>query len=232
MKTNNYKKELEKVFSLDFGSPYFPLLANIYLEEKDLRRAEKVCEIGLQHNPKNSDGQYVLSKVFIENEQFIKAERLLKKVIIHNPIHLGAIKKLLSVLDRLDRSKNTMAEYHKLIMKIDNNNADSASWLEQYSKSLEIKKPKKPKKPISNKNEVKKAKPKIIPENLKEDFIINEKMATFSMVEVLISQTHFYQALSTLEILEKKGEDSKKIKKLKTTIDKALKEINQNNQLG
>ena len=99
MTTNNHKKELEKIFALDFGSPYFPLLANMYLEENDLRRAEKVCEIGLKHNPKNSDGQYVLSKVFIKNEQFIKAERLLKKVIIQNPIHLGAVRKLLTVFN-------------------------------------------------------------------------------------------------------------------------------------
>lgn len=226
MKTKNYKKELEKFFALDFGSPYFPLLANMYLEELDLKRAEKVCEIGLEYNPKNSDGQYVLSKVFIKNKKFIQAERLLKQVIVQNPIHLGAIKKLLLVLEKLDRSKHTMAEYHKLIIKIDSQNTTSSSWLEKYAKSNFIKKPTVSKK----RNKPKKEKTTIIATNLKENFVITEKMATFSMVQVLIAQSHFYQALSVIEILEKQEKDPSKIKRFKSTINNKLKEINKNKQ--
>ena len=74
-------------------------------------------------------------------------------------------------------------------------------------------------------------KPKVdLPTNFKENFVINKQMTTFSMVEVLIVQTHFYQALSVLDILEKKGEDPKRINKLKTQIDKALKEFNKNSK--
>ena len=230
METEKYKRELERIFALDFGSPYFPLLANIYLEEKDLKRAEKVCEIGLQYNPQNSDGQYVLSKVFIVNNQWIKAERLLKKVIAHNPIHLGAVKKLLAVLEKLNRSRHTMAEYHKLIIKIDQSNMCSMNWLKNYTQTAQTRKLKKEKKTLST--NVNKEASRGIPTNLKEDFVINEKMATFSMVQVLISQTHFHQALSTIEVLEKQNKDPKRIKELKSKINKELKLITKQNQTG
>ena len=52
----NDKTALEEVFAEDFGSPYYPILANLYLQEGDLRRANKVCEVGLKHDSSNVDG--------------------------------------------------------------------------------------------------------------------------------------------------------------------------------
>ena len=59
----NNKKELELVFSQDFGSPYFPILADIYMQEGDLARARIVCETGLKHCPENNCGKLILSKI-------------------------------------------------------------------------------------------------------------------------------------------------------------------------
>jgi len=36
------KKSLENIFAQDFGSPYFPILADLYLQEGDFRRAKTV----------------------------------------------------------------------------------------------------------------------------------------------------------------------------------------------
>ena len=57
------KIALESIFAEDFSSPYYPILANLYLQEGDLRRAKKVCEIGLDHDSSNADGKFILAKV-------------------------------------------------------------------------------------------------------------------------------------------------------------------------
>ena len=52
------KENLEKIFSDDLGSSYFPLLAEEYLKDKDYARAKKVCNVGLLLNPNNNDGKF------------------------------------------------------------------------------------------------------------------------------------------------------------------------------
>ncbi len=68
----NDKTTLEGVFAEDFGSPYYPILANLYLQEGDLRRVKKVCEVGLQYDSSNADGKFILAKVALaENMSLI-----------------------------------------------------------------------------------------------------------------------------------------------------------------
>ena len=62
IKTLN-KKDLEKEFAENFASPIFPILGELYLKDKDFNRAEKVCRVGLKHDPENINGYYILSKI-------------------------------------------------------------------------------------------------------------------------------------------------------------------------
>ena len=55
------KKMLEKKFADDFASPLFPILAEIYLSEGDIKRAKKVCEVGLDHDSTNTDGKFIIA---------------------------------------------------------------------------------------------------------------------------------------------------------------------------
>ena len=48
------KKSLEDAFAQNFGSPYFPILGDLYMKEGDLRRAKMVCELGLKHSSGNT----------------------------------------------------------------------------------------------------------------------------------------------------------------------------------
>ena len=48
--------ELELYFADHFDTILFPVLADIYLQTGDLRRAKKVCEIGLKNNSDSSEG--------------------------------------------------------------------------------------------------------------------------------------------------------------------------------
>ena len=64
------KKALETQFAEDFASPFFPVLADIYLSEGDLRRARKVCEVGLDHDYSNTDGKFIIARVAMAEEKF------------------------------------------------------------------------------------------------------------------------------------------------------------------
>ena len=78
------KKTLENRFADNFGSPLFPILADMYLAEGDIRRARKVCEVGLDHDSTNTDGKFVLARIAITEEKFTAADKLLKQVVNEN----------------------------------------------------------------------------------------------------------------------------------------------------
>ena len=81
------QKELEREFANDFGSPYFPILSEIYLRDKDYVRAEKVCKIGLKYDPDNLNGYYILSKIYLyncEQKKLFNKKLQKKNKIIHN----------------------------------------------------------------------------------------------------------------------------------------------------
>ena len=67
------KKMMESTFADDFASPYYPILAELYLQEGDLSRARRVCEIGLDHDSTNVDGKFVFAKVAMAEEKFTVA---------------------------------------------------------------------------------------------------------------------------------------------------------------
>ena len=80
------KKHLEQEFADDFGSPYFPLLAEIYLQEGDYIRASKVCEVGLNHDDNNIDGKFISAKVALAEKNLILAP--LTICITLNPLYI------------------------------------------------------------------------------------------------------------------------------------------------
>ena len=57
---------------------------------------------------------------------------------------------------------------------------------------------------------------------IKQPFIIDKKMATFTLVSILVKQKHFQEALKVLDILDKEGKDKKKIKQKRNSIKKML----------
>ena len=55
--------ELELYFADHFDTILFPVLAELYLDQNDLRRARKVCDIGLKYNQNDVSGLYILAKI-------------------------------------------------------------------------------------------------------------------------------------------------------------------------
>ncbi len=107
MKTNKHTyrlNQLEHLFAEDFGSPVFPLLADYYVNLSKFSKALKVCQIGLKHSPTNLEGQYVLSKIYIMNNKFFKAEQLLKHIVHFNQCNIEALIALIKIEIFLKRS--------------------------------------------------------------------------------------------------------------------------------
>ena len=85
--TFNKQIALEREFTKDFGSPVFPILAAQYLKQRDFRRAEKVCRVGLEHDPYNTAGKYILAKIHLYQNQVKEGEQLVAQKLLDKIIH-------------------------------------------------------------------------------------------------------------------------------------------------
>ena len=222
----NNKKELELIFSQNFGSPYFPILADIYMQEGDLSRAKIVCEIGLQHSPENNCGKFILSKIALAQEKPAVAEKWLKQIINHDAGNFKALRILLRLAVLLQRSPKAIKSYLNIILAHlpnDKECNDLLNTLENKSDNNTINRN------ISNKKKGGKHKnpSSSIQNNLDRikniDYKMGGSMATFSMLTILKSQKHYQQAMAVLNMLESKNIDLDRVKKEKRAIESLIK---------
>ena len=182
------KKEIEKIFSNDFSSPSFPILASYYYDDKDYNKAIKVCKIGLNNDPKNYIGQYIYAKSLIMVGDFLKAESLLKRISAHNVFYLRALLLLIEVMQHLNRSSKSIIKHiNQISLKFPNH-----PQLKELTKIYKIKLPKA-------KNRVVFDVSKNSKESKQSDYDI--KLATKTMYQLLISQKQYYEALKILDIM-------------------------------
>ena len=208
------KKRLEVLFSKDFGSPYFPILADLYLQERDYRRAKLVCETGLQHSPSNDCGWMVLAQVAIIEEKSTIAEKCLKRAVQSNPANFNALRMLIRLEFILNRSLKTIRQYIKHILQYLPNDAECQGWLTNIvddSKDLAGKSRRTISKTSNAKDSHDKSVIKISPKN-GHNYKVEESMATFTMLQVLKSQKHYHQALTVLKMLSSKNINPERIK--------------------
>ena len=66
----NNQSELEAYFADNFDTVLFPILADMYLQNRDLDRARKVCDIGLGYHPDHVDGKFILAMVELETVSY------------------------------------------------------------------------------------------------------------------------------------------------------------------
>ena len=210
------KKMLESTFADDFASPYYPILAELYLQEGDLSRARKVCEIGIDHDSTNIDGKFVFAKVKMAEEKFTAAEKWLKKVVNENPAHFNALRMLIRLEFQLSRSQKTIQNYINRILQFLPEDSECMEWLKNIQ-ALETVEPTpspvltetKPEKKVS----IQRPKP-----DTEKNYKIEKTMATLTMAQVLESQRHYHEALAVLDVLESNGQDSSQIAQKKEEI--------------
>ena len=211
------KKNLESAFANDFGSPYFPILADLYLQEGDFRRAKMVCELGLKHSSGNDCGKFILAKIALAEEKFTLAERWLKQTVEDNPANFNALRILIRLEFNLNRSHKTIMKYIQYILQYLPNDVECQSWLKNISDELKEDK----KQLISKKNDNRA--PVAAPKPIEDiDYEMEESMATFTMLQVLKSQRHYQQALAVLKMLESKNMDNERISKERGEIQSLL----------
>ena len=202
-------KELEKVFADDFGSPFFPVLADYYLNENQLDRAKKVCSIGLKNSPDNILGEFILGKIFLKEEKTIEAEKKLKRVV-NQSNNIKALLMLVEVLIKLNRSKSTIKKYIFILDKL----VPSHSQVKAYKKKY-----------LSNKSHENVKKNKITSKN-NSQVTINSKLATQTMYNLLLKQKKYNHALEVLNIMSSNKKNAQFIAKNKTLVLQKIKKRN------
>ncbi len=223
----NDKTALEGVFAEDFGSPYYPILANLYLQEGDLRRAKKVCEVGLQYDSSNVDGKFILAKVALAENKLTVAEKWLRRVVDENPSHFNALRLLIGLEIQLGRSPKTIQTYISRLLQFLPYDKECTQWLNEINTLDSADSPTNtvPVSEIPPDNNLPSSAPLKSPNPvIEERYEIVESMATFTMVQVLKSQKYYHQALSVLDVLKSNGRDSDRISKEKNDIQQLLKD--------
>ena len=86
--------ELELYFADHFDTILFPVLANIYLKRNDLKRARKVCDIGLGYHQNDSAGLFTLAQIEKLEGNLKEAETALEHVLLYSNDHLAAAEML------------------------------------------------------------------------------------------------------------------------------------------
>ena len=209
------KQLLEKKFADDFGSPYFPILAECYMNEGDLLRAKQVCNIGLKHDDCNMVGKIILAKIAMIEEKPTIAEKWLKQVVSNEPGNLPALRMLIRIELILKRKKNTIINYINMILFFLPKDLEANNWLNKISSNNSLAK----KEFCKSTNNT-----KIVKSNSRQkEYTLSSPMATFTMLEVLKKQKSYQQALAVLDLLESKKLDSSRIKKEKKIINSLIK---------
>ena len=211
------KKWLESAFADDFASPYYPILAELYLQGGDLSRARRVCEIGLDHDSTNVDGKFVFARVAMAEEKFTVAEKWLKKVVDENPAHFNALRMLIRLEFQLSRSKKTIRNYINRILQFLPEDAECMEWLKNIQ-PLETVEPPPPPPRLTETKPGKNVTIQIPEPDTEKKYKIEKAMATLTMAQVLESQRHYHEALAVLDVLESNSQDSSQIARKKKEI--------------
>jgi len=219
----NNQSELESYFADNFDTVLFPILADMYLKNRDLDRARKVCDIGLGYHPDHVDGKFILAMVELEIGNEREAEKLLKDVVLSGTDHLQAAFQLAVVQQSLGRAESTLQKSWNKVIDLDPENREAKSILSIIEKGEKPSKTIKRSKPNKGKKSTKRRKSSSKNEDGPQ-LSISPRIATFTMVNVLKNQKLFYQALDVLDILVTKGADSIKIEQERDAIKDLIKE--------
>ena len=125
----NNQAELEAYFADNFDTVLFPILADMYLDGRDLVRARKVCEIGLGYHPDHVDGRFILAMVELEAGNERESEKLLKEVVQSGTDHLQAAFQLAIVQQSLGRAESTLQKSWNKVLDLDPENREAKSIL-------------------------------------------------------------------------------------------------------
>ena len=220
--------ELELYFADHFDTILFPVLADMYLEQDDLKRARKVCDIGLKHHKNNSAGLFILAQVEKAEGNYKETEKSLERILLYTHDHLAAAEMLCEIQTVLGRASNRLLKSWKHVLSLNPDHKTAQNFISKVEdaeitpKSKTSPKPQSTAavKPIQKKEPPVKKMPIAPPVSIepKEPLKVSSRLATFTLVAVLKNQGLFEQALDVLDALEEKGENLESISLERDTI--------------
>ena len=221
--------ELELYFADHFDTILFPVLADIYLNQEDYRRARKVCNIGLGYHENDAAGRFVLAKIEKAEGNLKDAEKELKHVLKYSPDNIDAAIMYCEIQTVLGRSPSRLLTSWKKVLALDPSNQIAREFIAKVeSPKVENKKNKTTSKKASKRSTSKKVTKKV---NENTDSLnVSVRLATFTLVNVLKNQALFYQALEVLDLLEQKGEDPDMIRLERDSVKALIKTSEKENE--
>ena len=221
--------ELELYFADHFDTILFPVLADIYFDQEDYRRARKVCNIGLGYHENDAAGRFVLAKVEKAEGNLKDAEKELKHVLKYSPDNIDAAIMYCEIQTVLGRSPSRLLTSWKKVLALDPSNKIAREFIAKVeSPKVENKKNKTTSKKASKRSTPKKVTKKV-DENT-DSLNVSVRLATFTLVNVLKNQALFYQALEVLDLLEQKGEDPDMIRLERDSVKALIKTSEKENE--
>jgi len=221
--------ELELYFADHFDTILFPVLADIYFNQEDYRRARKVCNIGLGYHENDAAGRFVLAKVEKAEGNLKDAEKELKHVLKYSPDNIDAAIMYCEIQTVLGRSPSRLLTSWKKVLALDPSNQIAREFIAKVeSPKVENKKNKTTSKKVSKSSTPKKVTKKV-DENT-DSLNVSVRLATFTLVNVLKNQALFYQALEVLDLLEQKGEDPDMIRLERDSVKALIKTSEKENE--
>ena len=221
--------ELELYFADHFDTILFPVLADIYFNQEDYRRARKVCNIGLGYHENDAAGRFVLAKVEKAEGNLKDAEKELKHVLKYSPDNIDAAIMYCEIQTVLGRSPSRLLTSWKKVLALDPSNQIAREFIAKVeSPKVENKKNKTTSKKVSKRLTPKKVTKKV-GENT-DSLNVSVRLATFTLVNVLKNQALFYQALEVLDLLEQKGEDPDMIRLERDSVKALIKTSEKENE--
>ena len=221
--------ELELYFADHFDTILFPVLADIYLNQEDYRRARKVCNIGLGYHENDAAGRFVLAKIEKAEGNLKDAEKELKHVLKYSPDNIDAAIMYCEIQTVLGRSPSRLLTSWKKVLALDPSNQIAREFIAKVeSPKVENKKNKTTFKKVSKRSTPKKVTKKV-DENT-DSLNVSVRLATFTLVNVLKNQALFYQALEVLDLLEQKGEDPDMIRLERDSVKALIKTSEKENE--
>jgi len=224
--------ELELYFADHFDTILYPVLADIYLGQNDLKRARKVCEIGLKQYENDPSGLFILAQVEKSERNLKEAESALELVLLYSADNLSAAEMLCEIQTVLGRASSRLLKSWKHVLALDPSNKTAKDFVKKVDETSVKKKTiiisKKPKK-----QKIKQKSSKQKPSPLKSEptldmasnpLKVSSRLATFTLVTVLNNQGLYGQALEVLDALENKGENPETIARERESIQKLISE--------
>lgn len=226
----NNQIELELYFADHFDTVLFPVLADMYLHKNDLKRARKVCDIGLKHHKNDSAGLFILAKINNIEGDYKEAEKLLEQVLTYSKKHLAASEMLCEIQTVLGRAPSRLLKSWKRVLELDPHHEIAKSFIKKVEEPTEVQNivKKKIKKKIIKTPSIPKLNKTPIQEvesEISKPLKVSSKLATFTLVSVLKNQGLFEQALDVLDALENKGESLESISLERETIQTLIKKL-------